>query len=646
MINRIIAFSIQNKLIIGLLTLALIVGGIYSLTQVPMDAVPDVTNNQVQIITQAPNLGTQDIEQFISYPVEVAMSNLPGVIEIRSISRFGLSVVTIVFEDGMGIYLPRQLIGEKLEEVRKEIPEGMGEISMGPISTGLGEIYQYSLEVDPAFKDKYDVMELRTLQDWIVKRQMAMVPGVIEVNSFGGLVKQFEVAINPHELRSHELSIRDVFLALEENNQNTGGAYIEKNHMANFIRGEGLARSLEDIENTPIHTERGIPLRIKDVATVQYGSAVRYGAFTKNGEGEAVGGIIFMLKGANSNKVIGSVKERMEQIQLSLPEGVSIIPFLDRSQLISETTSTIKTNLTEGALIVIFVLVFLLGNWRGGLIVASTIPLSLLFAFVMMHIFDVWANLMSLGAIDFGIIVDGAVIIVEGTVFHLHQRVQKGKSIDRAARDKVTLKASSKMMNAAFFGQLIILIVFLPILFLEGIEGKMFQPMALTFMFAMMGAMILCLTYVPMASALFVKVSVKEKASFGDKIVFWVENKYEKTLKDALQKSSFVIISAVALLAISVFTFTRLGGEFIPQLDEGDIAFHIILKQAAPWRKAYAPPPRLNKYYWTSFRKSSRFYHALESQKSLLIPCLWIWQTVSLSSNPNPNGFRPTAKRN
>ena len=601
MIHNIIAFSIKNKLIIGLLTIALIIGGIWSITKVPLDAVPDITNNQVQVITQAPNLGTEDIEQFVTYPVEVAMANLPGVTEIRSISRFGLSVVTIVFKDDMGTYLPRQLVSEKLVQVREVIPEGFGELSMGPIATGLGEIYQYSLQVDPQYKNEYSVTDLRTMQDWIIRRQMAMVPGVIEVNSFGGKIKQYEVAVSPDELKAIGLSIEDIFKALEQNNQNTGGAYIEKNHMANFIRGDGLARTIEDIENIVIQTTEGIPVLIKDIAKVQYGSATRFGAFTKNGKGEAVGGIIFMLKGANSNEVIHNVKERIAQIEESLPKGVSVEPFLDRSELISETTGTVTTNLVEGALIVIFVLVFLLGNWRGGLIVASTIPLSLLFAFILMNIFDVWANLMSLGAIDFGIIVDGAVIIVEGTVFFLYQQAKKGKQINAQTRDEITYKASGKMMKSAFFGQLIILIVFIPILFLEGVEGKMFKPMALTFMFAMIGAMILCLTYVPMVSSLFLKIPKKNKKYPGDKIVAWMENKYEVAVKKTLHKSSTVIGLAILLFTLAIFTFTRMGGEFIPQLDEGDIAFHIILKPGSSLSEGIKTSTRIEQILLKNF---------------------------------------------
>ncbi|SDS99600.1 cobalt-zinc-cadmium resistance protein CzcA [Maribacter dokdonensis] len=578
MINKIIDFSINNKFIIGLLTLTIIGAGIWSMTKVPIDAVPDITNNQVQVITQSPNLGTEDIEQIVTYPIEVAMSNLPDVQEIRSISRFGLSVVTIVFDDDMGTYLPRQLVAEKLNEVKEQIPAGFGEPTMGPISTGLGEIYQYTLKVAPEFKDKYNIADLRSIQDWIVQRQMAMVPGVVEVNAIGGKIKQYEVAVDPNDLNAIGLTITDVFNALEANNQNTGGAYIEKNHQANFIRGEGLVRSLEDIKKITVKNINNIPVTIGDIATVQFGSAIRYGALTQDGEGEVVGGLVMMLKGANSNDVIANVKERMTQIEKSLPEGVIIEPLLDRSKLIGETTSTVATNLIEGALIVIFVLVFLLGNWRGGLIVASTIPLSLLFAFILMNVFDVWVNLMSLGAIDFGIIVDGAVIIVESTVFLIASQVLKKKQLTSKERDKVASNASKKMMNAAFFGQLIILIVFLPILALQGIEGKMFKPMALTFIFAMIGAMVLCLTYVPMMSALILRAPKNDNKSYGDRFVHWVEDKYQPLLVRALRKGKWVIGIAVVLFGITVFMFSRMGGEFIPQLDEGDIAFHAILK--------------------------------------------------------------------
>jgi len=555
--------------------------GIYSMQKVPIDAVPDITNNQVQVITTSPNLGTQDIEQFVTYPVELAMANLPGVIEIRSISRFGLSVVTIVFEDDMGTYLPRQLVSEKLGDVKGQIPQKFGEPFMGPISTGLGEIYQYTLDVDPKFKDKYTDVDLRTYQDWIVKRQMAMLPGVVEVNSFGGNIKQYEVAVNPEKLKSMGISITEIFNALEINNENTGGAYIEKNHKANFIRSEGLIKSLKDIENIVVKTTNNIPISVKDIATVSFGEAVKYGSFTKNGEGISVGGMIIMLKGANSNTVIENVKERIIEIEKSLPDGISIKPFIDRAKLIERTTSTVQNNLLEGGLIVIFILVLFLGNFRGGLIVASTIPLSLLFAYIMMNVFGVWSNLMSLGAIDFGIIVDGAVIIVESVVFYTMQRVRKmseNKKLSQEDLDDISYKSSSKMMNAAFFGQLIILIVFLPILTLQGVEGKMFTPMAMTFSFAVIGAMILCLTYVPMISSYFMSKNPSPKKMWGDKFIEWLQKKYEPILISALNKKTIILTVSFVLLILGGFIFSRMGGEFIPELDEGDIAMQALLK--------------------------------------------------------------------
>jgi len=578
MINKIISFSIKNKALIWLMTLGLILGGLYSMTKVPIDAVPDITNNQVLVITTAPNLTTEDIEKFVTYQVELAVANLPDVTEIRSVSRFGLSVVTIVFDDDVGTFLPRQLVSEALNEVKEKIPEGFGEPFMAPISTGLGEIYQYTLEVQPGYEDKYDEMQLRTIQDWIVKRQMAMIPGVVEINSFGGNVKQYEVAIDPDKLKSVGISLSDVFTALKKNNQNTGGAYIEKNYQANFIRGEGLMRSIDDIKNTPVKNVNGNPIFVRDIAKVKFGKMMRYGAFIKDGKGEAVGGIVMMLKGANSNDVIKSVKERVALIEKSLPEGVKIKPFLDRSKLIKSTTSTVAENLTLGALIVIFILVIFLGNFRGGLIVASTIPLALLFAFIMMHIFGVWANLMSMGALDFGILIDGAVIIVESMIFYLHRKNLIGTKISQAQKDEIAYKSASKMMNAAFFGQLIILIVFIPILALKGVEGKMFIPMAMTFGFAVIGVMLLSLTYIPMVSASFLKAPKTDKKSFGDKIIIKIENLYHGILNWVLLKGKLIVGMALVLIMIGAYLFTRMGAEFIPKLDEGDFAFQTFLK--------------------------------------------------------------------
>lgn len=579
MINKIIQFSIKNKLIIGLMMLGWVGAGVYSMMVVPVDAVPDITNNQVQVITVSPNLGTEDIEQFITYPVELSMANLPDVEEIRSISRFGLSVVTIVFKDRMGTYLPRQLVSEKLADIKSEIPSKFGEPFMGPISTGLGEILQYTLEVDTAFKSKYSTADLRTYQDWIINRQMSMLPGVVEVNSFGGDVKQYEVAVNPNKLKSMGITIVDIYNAIESNNENTGGAYIVKNHKANFIKGEGLLTSLTDIENTVVRTENNHPILIKDVATVQFGKAIKYGSVTKNGT-QAIGGMIMMLKGANSNFVIQDVKNRLAQVEKSLPDGIKIVPFLDRSDLIGRTTSTVKTNLVEGGLIVVFILVIFLGNWRGGLIVASTIPLSLLFAYVLMNVFGVWSNLMSLGAIDFGIIVDGAVIIIESVVFYTFVNVKKRNKnvLTQTDLDDISYKSSTKMMNASFFGQLIILIVFIPILTLEGIEGKMFIPMAMTFMFAIIGAMVLCLTYVPMIASLFMSKTPSVKIGLGDRFINWLSRLYEPLLVIALRFKVVVISISVSLLVITILTFNKMGGEFVPQLDEGNIAMHAILR--------------------------------------------------------------------
>ncbi|SFN38212.1 CusA/CzcA family heavy metal efflux RND transporter [Salegentibacter flavus] len=589
MINRIISFSINNKFIIGLLTLALIGTGIWSMMTVNLGSVPDITNNQVQVITQSPNLATEDIEQFVTYPVELSMGNLPGVTEIRSISRFGLSVVTIVFKDDMGTYLPRQLVQEKLNELGETIPDKFGSPAMGPISTGLGQIYEYTIKPKKEYETEYSPMELRTIQDWIVKRQLTLLEGVVEVNSFGGSIKQYEVAINPEKLNSMGISISEVYEALARNNVNTGGAYIEKNKMSNFIRGEGLIRSLEDIRKIAITTENAVPITIGDVAEdVQFGNQVRYGAFTQDGE-EAVGGIIMMLKGANPNAVIQDVKDRMAEVEKSLPEGLTIEPIIDRSELIARTTDTVKTNLLEGALIVIFALVLLLGSLRGGLITATTIPLSLLFAFILMKQFNVWANLMSLGAIDFGIIIDGAVIIIEGTVYEIQKRIRSGKvKFNQAKMDEVAYDAGSTMMGSAFFGQIIILIVFTPILFLTGVEGKMFKPMAYTFGFAMIGAIFLCLTYVPMMSALFMKPIQNKKNWFGkferwlekisDKIIGGIQKVYMPLLKGALKLKLIVVGAAAVLLVLAGFLFSRMGGEFVPQLDEGDIAMQALIR--------------------------------------------------------------------
>ena len=582
MLSHIINFSIKNKFLVLLFTAFIIGFGLYSLSQIPIGAVPDVTNNQVQVITTSRNLSTQDMEQFITYPVELEMANLPGVIEIRSISKFGLSVVTIVFDDDMGTFLPRQLIAEKIKSASEKIPEGFGTPEMGPITTGLGEIYQYILDVKPGYKDRYNAEDLRTIQDWVVRRQLSGIPGVVEVNTWGGFLKQYEVAIDTEKLNAMAISARDVFRALEMNNSVSGGGYIEKVNQAFFIRGEGLVSSLEDIRNIVVKNTDGLPIYIKDVAKVGFGSATRFGAITGNGEGEKVLGQVMMLKDANSKKVIEAVKERVEEISKSLPEGVYINAFLDRSELIAKTTFTVTENLVLGCLIVIFVVVLLLGNFRSGLVVASVIPLCLLFALSLMYLFGVDANLMSLGAIDFGIIIDGAVIIVEFIAFQMTQEKDKINALSKQDRqefkDNITFSGASKMMNSAIFGQLIILIVFIPILSLSGVEGKMFKPMALTFSFALIGAMIFCFTYVPVAASLFIKPSNITHKNISIRLMNWLNKLYEPTIDWALRSKKLVLGIASLLLAISIYLYTSMGGEFVPTLDEGDFVIQPILK--------------------------------------------------------------------
>ncbi|MBP7389088.1 MAG: efflux RND transporter permease subunit, partial [Chitinophagales bacterium] len=575
MLEKIISFSIRNKLIIGLFTLALIVYGVYAVTKLPIDAVPDITNNQVQVITVSPSLGAPDVERLITFPIEQANSNIPGLKEIRSFSRFGLSLVTIVFKDGVDVYWARQQVSERLQEVKEVIPAGAGLPSLAPVTTGLGEIYQYVVKPKPGYEGKFSATELRTIQDWMVRRQLLGTEGVADVSSFGGLLKQYEVAVNPARLKSFNLTIADVFTALESNNQNTGGSYIEKGPTVLFIRSEGLVNNISDIENIVVKsTETKIPVLIRDVADVRIGAATRYGAMCYNADGEVAGAVVMMLKGANSSVVIKRVKERIAQIQKTLPEGVMIEPFLDRTKMVNNAIGTVEANLLEGALIVVFVLVFFLANLRAGLLVASVIPLAMLFAVVMMNIFGVSGNLMSLGAIDFGLIVDGAVIIVEAIMHQLtHSKHFKSvNQLSQAQMDEEVHHSSSRMMNSAVFGQIIILIVYLPILSLEGIEGKMFGPMAQTVSFAILGAFLLSLTYLPMMSALVISKKVKHKATISDKMMNVLERWYQHALEKVLQFKKTILMTAVVLFGISAFIMSSLGGEFIPQLEEGDFA--------------------------------------------------------------------------
>ncbi|WP_312422475.1 CusA/CzcA family heavy metal efflux RND transporter [Epilithonimonas sp.] len=581
MLDKIIKFSIKNKIVIGIMTLLLIIWGIWSATKLPIDAVPDITNNQVQIITVCPTLAGQEVEQLVTFPIEQSIANVPDIEETRSISRFGLSVITVVFKEDVDIYFARQLISEQLKQAVEEIPKGVGTPEMAPVSTGLGEVYQYILHPKKGSENKYTSKELRTMQDWIVRRQLNGTPGVAEVNSFGGELKQYEVAIDPNRLKAMDISITDIFTALEKNNQNTGGAYIDKKPNAYFIRGIGIVTSLEDVKNIPVKNNTGsVPIFIKDVADVQFGKAVRYGAMTYNGKVDAVGGIVMMLKGANSNEVVNNIKDKIPTIQKSLPNDIVIEPFLDRTDLVGRAISTVEKNLIEGALIVIFVLVIFLGNLRAGLIVASAIPLSLLFALGMMNVFGVSANLMSLGAIDFGLIVDGAVIIVEATLHHLGLR-KSTKMLTQSEMDEEVFLSASKIRSSAAFGEIIILIVYIPILTLAGVEGKMFTPMAKTVGFAILGALILSLTYIPMMSALFLSKKVSHKETFSDKMMNKLQNIYQPMLEKAIRFKYWIVGATLSLFVVSLLIFKNMGGEFIPQLQEGDYAFHCILPQGS-----------------------------------------------------------------
>ena len=561
-----------------MLTLALIAWGAWSLAKLPFDSTPDITDNQVQVITQAPSLGAQEVEQYITTPIEMALANIPRLQERRSISRSGLSVITLVFDDDADIYWARSQVNEMLEDVAKELPKNTS-TEMGPVATALGEIYHYTVRAKKGYENKYSLTQLRTIQDWIVRKQLSGTPGVAEVSGWGGFVKQYEVAINTDQLNANNLTVSEVFDALQKNNANTGGSYIEQNSNQYYIRGIGIVKTMEDIANITVKTINGTPVKVGDIAKVQEGHATRFGAVTRNGEGEVVAGIAIMLKGENFQEVSKHVKERIAQIQKSLPEGVVIEPFIDRTNLVDRVEGTIARNLIEGGLIVIFVLVLFLGNWRAGLVVASVIPLSMLFAFGMMKTFGIDGNLMSLGAIDFGMIVDSAVIIVEAVVTHIHRSRNKAKVLTQAEMDEEVHFSASRIRQSAAFGEIMIMIVYVPLMTLVGIEGKMFRPMALTVFFAILGAFILSLTYVPMASCLFLSKKVQVKETLSDRIIKKLQGWYRPVLDWVLAQSKNVITGAVALFCVSIVAFKFLGGEFIPSLEEGDFAVEMSMSQ-------------------------------------------------------------------
>lgn len=575
MLDAIIRWSIHHKLMVGLLVAGLVAWGGYASVHLPIDAVPDITNNQVQIITTSPSLATLEVEQLITFPVEQALVGIPGLLELRSLSRFGLSIVTVVFSDGTDIYWARQQIQERLQQVQAEIPPDLGRPQLGPISTGLGEIYQYILRVDSLHSGQYSPMQLREIQDWIVRRGLLGTPGVADISSIGGYLKQYEVSCSPQRLASLGVSTHELLTALQANNRNTGGGYIERDAQTVFIRSEGMFRTKEDIEAVVIRQIDGIPLTVGQVATVRLGHALRFGGMTLNDEGEAVGGIVLMLKGANSSEVVKAVKLQVAEIQQRLPPGVRIEPFLDRTRLVEKAISTVASNLTEGALIVVFILVLLLGNLRAGLLVASVIPLSLLFALGMMHLAGVSGNLMSLGAIDFGLIVDGTVIIVEATLHHLG--IHAARIRTREDREREVYVAASRIRSAAAFGEIIILIVYLPLLALTGVEGRMFRPMALTVAFAILGAFLLSLTYVPMMAAWTLRPHAHTRPTVADRIVAAIYRAYRPVRNWALRRQALVLSLSLLLFGGAVGLFSQLGGEFVPTLQEGDLAIQMQL---------------------------------------------------------------------
>ena len=565
MIERIIRFSIKQKLLVIFAIILLIAGGIAAFRMLPIDAVPDVTNVQVQILTASPTLAPVEVERYITFPIEVAMNGIPDVEEIRSVSKFGLSLVTVVFHDDVNIYFARQLVFERLQVASENIPPEFGKPELGPTSTGLGEIYQYVIRPkDKTKNDAATLMEMRTLQDWVAKRQLLTVPGVNEVNSFGGYEKQYQVLIDPQKLLNYNLTLREVFQAVSENNANAGGAYIEHGNEQYLVRGSGLVQDIDDIKNIIVKTlENGTPIYIHNVADVQLGPAIRQGAVTMNGEGEVTAGIAMMLKGENSRAVVDRVKEKIETIKKALPDSVNLEPFYDRTELINKTIWTVEKNLLEGCILVILILVLLLYNLRGGFIVASVIPLSMLFAIIMMVATGVSGNLMSLGALDFGLIVDGAVVMVENAIRKLHEK-KNGTS-----NTESILESAVEVGRPVVFAVGIIIIVYFPIMTLTGIEGKMFKPMAFTVTYALLGALLLSLTYVPVMSAIMFKKKVKERES---PIITYIKKYYAPLLKKILHKRLLVTGIAASFVIASIIIFPFLGSEFIPQLDEGSIA--------------------------------------------------------------------------
>jgi len=572
MIDKLIEFSTRNRLTVMILVLILTLWGSYSLSKLPIDAIPDITNKQVTIITLCPNLGPVEVEQFVTSPIEIEMSNIKGLDQLRSISKFGLSSVTVVFDDNTDLYWARQQVFERLSTVQESLPSNSGKPQLAPITTGIGEIYQYVLKPKDIENKSFSLMEIRTIQDWVIRKNLLGSPGVADISSFGGYKKEYHARIRPERLRAFNVTIEEMYNALKEGNNNTGGAYIEKDKRAYIIRGVGLAKNIEDIKNTYIKLNNNVPVLVKDVADVELGNSTRYGAMTMNGEGEVVGAVVLLQMGENASDVIKKLEVRLEEVSKLLPEGLEIKPFINREELVAKTIHTVSKNLLEGAVVVLVVLFIFLGDLRASLIAASVIPLAMLFTFGMMQSFGVIGNLMSLGALDFGLIVDGSVIVVEGIVLTLAHHFHKTRKVlNYSERQDLVIAGAKDIKESVFFGSLIILIVYTPILFLSGVEGKMFRPMAMTVSFAISGALLLSFTYVPMVSAWLMSKPHKE-GNFSDRMVNFLYRKiYAPVFSKALRIKPIIIGILLFLLMLAGFTFTQIGGEFIPRLDEGII---------------------------------------------------------------------------
>ena len=576
MFERIIRFSIEQRWLILLAVLGMAALGIFSYQKLPIDAVPDITNVQVQINTAAPGYSPLETEQRVTYPIETVMAGLPGLQQTRSLSRYGLSQVTVIFKDGTDIYFARQLVNERIQSARESMPGGISPV-IGPISTGLGEIYLWTVEAEEGAKKAdgkpYSPTDLREIQDWIIKPQLRNVAGVTEINSIGGYAKEFQIAPDPAKLLAHGLTMTDVVTALERNNANVGAGYIEKRGEQYLIRAPGQVKSVEDIGNVILGNAGGIPLRVQDVAEVGIGKELRTGAATDNGR-EVVLGTVFMLIGENSRTVSQAVDRKMQEINRTLPAGVKAVTVYDRTVLVDKAIATVKKNLFEGAVLVIAILFLFLGNIRAAIITALVIPLSMLFTFTGMVNQKVSANLMSLGALDFGIIIDGAVVIVENCVRRLaHAQAHKGRPLTRSERFHEVFAASQEARRPLLFGQLIIMIVYLPIFALTGVEGKLFHPMAFTVVIALLGAMILSITFIPAAVALFIGNKVSEKEN---RLMVWAKRGYEPLLARVMAAKPLVITTAVVAVVLSGLLATRLGTEFVPSLSEGDFAIQAL----------------------------------------------------------------------